>query len=352
MRIAAVRLRAYRLGLTRPWRSHGGTLGHRQGWLLRLDTDRGISGFGECAPWQAFGTEDQDQAGRALQAMEREVVGRDVMAMLSDQEAWRETPAAHAAMETALLDLLARQAGVPLATWLNPSANGPVPVNAVLGALDGQILERCRDALDAGYRVLKVKLGVLPWPEEWAALRALAGRLPPAAVLRLDANGAWSESEFQRILRFLKDLPVESLEEPLRDPDWSAYARLQARCAFPLALDESFSYRSHTDFSRFPVRRLVLKLPRVGGPGTAFGIAGAARKHGVKSVISSLVEGAAGLCAAAQVAAALDNGLAHGLATSSWLSENLGPVPPIEGGALSWRSGPGLGFEPFRELSG
>ncbi|MDQ5877889.1 MAG: o-succinylbenzoate synthase, partial [Pseudomonadota bacterium] len=120
MRITATRLQPYALPLKAEWQSAAGTLSVRSGWLIRLETDSGLIGYGECAPLPSHGSEDPAAAERALNQWAAALPGQWVETALAGLAArtTNATPAASAAVETALLDLLSQQAGIPLAHYL------------------------------------------------------------------------------------------------------------------------------------------------------------------------------------------------------------------------------------------
>jgi L-alanine-DL-glutamate epimerase-like enolase superfamily enzyme len=261
-------------------------------------------------------------------------------------------PAASHAVECALLDLQSRLAGVPLRRWiLRPrggTASDWIEVNGALGPAIQVTGEAMTRALDSGYRVLKVKVGCADPDAEIAHLLDLASRLPPGARLRLDANGAWDLETAQRVITACTDLPVESIEEPLRRPDSEGLARLQALAPFPLALDESLVHWTGREASRpFPVRRAVIKPAALGGVAASLRVAERLGGLGVEIVLTGIVESAAGLWATTQVAAAVGSPLAHGLATGTWLAQDLGPPPMPRMGRLHLPDCPGSGFEQF-----
>jgi L-alanine-DL-glutamate epimerase-like enolase superfamily enzyme len=76
----------------------------------------------------------------------------------------------------------------------------------------------------------------------------------------------------------------------------------------------------------------------------ALSLARRAAAAGMQCVVTSSIDSACGVLAAAHLAAALDNGLAHGLATSSWLTADTGTPPTITNGRLALPDTPGLGF--------
>jgi o-succinylbenzoate synthase len=349
LRITELALAAYELPLRRPWISARGRIGTRRGWLVRIASSDGQTGWGDCAPLQAAGTESEAEARRRLVEGLKGLGGMGVAEALAVLDGWGDSPAARCGVECALLDLLARTAGLPLARWLRAEAPAWVPVNAALGGVDADLPARLRDALAAGFQVLKVKLG-----ESAGALDAvdsLASELPPHARLRLDANGAWEPSRAEVFLERLCRLPVESLEEPLAWPEPETLRALQSRVPWPLALDESLA---RWPLERWlvdpPVRRLVLKPMVLGGLLPALRLAEAARAVGLESVVTTTVDSAAGVRAALHLAAAVGGSVTHGLATSGWLQDDLGVPPPVQDGAMSLGEGNGLGFVPSTRL--
>ncbi|MBI2277118.1 MAG: o-succinylbenzoate synthase [Dechloromonas sp.] len=315
MNIVATDWLPYTLPLKRPWQTSRGSFSERHGRLLHLRTRDGLSGWGDCAPWPAFGIDEVAATGFAE--------------------------------ETAMLDLAAQQAGLPLDAWL--SGNRPLAdlaVNALLGDLsliDEASLER---ALAEGYAVLKIKVGVGLWQDEITRLESLAGRLPVGRKFRLDANAAWDMAEARGFLRACNGLPIEGLEEPLCRPTLDALASLQSAVAFPLAIDESQQLVDRQFFKCPAVHRLILKPARHGGLLASLDIGLRAKAAGIECIVTSSLESACGLLACAHLAAVIAPRSTHGLATADWLTEDTGAPPSISNGRLSLPGTAGLGFIP------
>jgi o-succinylbenzoate synthase len=344
--IERLELRPYRLPLRASWRSARGVFSGRAGWLV-CARSAGRVGYGDCAPLPAAGTETPEQASAALALWRAATEGRTLAAALALVSADRTpAPAARFAVECALLDLAARRARTPLRRLLSLEARDWVPVNATLGALCGVTSPMLRASADAGFGVLKIKVGLEPWETELARLNKLADGLPTGVGLRLDANGAWTADDAARVIEGLNALPVESLEEPLREPEDAVLRRLQSAARFPLGLDESLrSSRGTIDLEALPVRRIVLKPAVLGGLRRSLALARRVRDLGLEVVTTSLIESAAGVWPSLQLAAALGSPLAHGLATSGWLARDLGQPPVACGGRIALPQDPGSGFE-------
>ena len=347
LRIDRFRIRPFDLPLRRDWHSARGGFERRRGWLVCAETD-GAIGFGDCAPIPAAGTEDPESAKSALLNACARAPGRSVGEILEMLDTgYAATPAARFALECALLDLLSRAEGVPLRRLLAADASDVVPVNGILGALATLTAADLQQAAVAGFRVVKLKVGIEKPASEIARLTALAPFVPTDMQLRLDANGAWGYDEACRILDQLAGLPIESLEEPLRIPDPSRLHALQERAGFPLARDESLAgLTADADLGGLGVRRIVIKPAVVGGPRSALDLSRRAATAGLEVVVTGVVESAAGLWPTAQLAAATGSALPHGLATADWLAEDLGVVPRLCGAHLSLSDRPGSGFTP------
>jgi len=360
-----LRLQPYRLPLRQPWRSARGSVSERRGWLVTA-SDGDHAGYGDCAPLPDAGTEPAETARRRLEYWRHRSGHGDAPELLDALAAAipSATPAADNAVETALLDLCARRRGISLRQRLTELSSALVPggrrltpatdkvaVNAMLGAAatvtDGTILAACA----AGFRIIKLKIGLADWTLELSRIEQILARLPRAAALRLDANGAWAPAQARAAIAALSDLDagdgrIESLEEPLRLNDDQLLAGLQDQASFSLALDESLPRRPAAEPNAIPVRRLVLKPAAFGGLRATLDLARRAVAAEREVVLTSLVESAAGLWATAQLAGALASPLAQGLATADWLAVDLGEPPPIVNGRILLTNAAGSGFSP------
>ena len=173
----------------------------------------GCCGYGDCAPLPEAGTETSIAAEKRLSTWLRDHNRSTVETQLAvlERQIPSPTPAADAALETALLDLSARLCGLTLSASLvseqrverardlepKPAlAREPdlksgrdrnrnrdreqalkpglaIEVNAALGAVATLQPEQIGQALAAGFRVLKIKVGVAPIERELEAIQNL-----------------------------------------------------------------------------------------------------------------------------------------------------------------------------------
>lgn len=248
---------------------------------------------------------------------------------------------ARAACEVAVLDLLARRAGVPLARFLGASADA-VATDVTIAA-DGPAWHPATLAA-AGFDRVKVKVGLDPADVD----RVVAiHRADPRQPVRIDANQAWDLAAATRAVEALQraDVPVEFVEQPLPAWDLAGHAELRRRCGVPVVLDESV-------FTVHDLRRAVeqgaadtvnIKLAKCGGLYAGLRIAGEAAAAGLGVMVGSMMESELGVSAAAALAATVAPDQVHDLDAAWWSIDPDGdPGTPYAGGRFRLSPAPGL----------
>jgi len=356
VRIRAARLHPYRLGLRAPLVTAHERLEARAGLLLELIAGDGTAGWGDACPIRGFGMETLERCGEALADLAAATIGHelpgDAAALRACTEACAaDAPGALGALETALTDLSARVAGVSLAEKLGgaPGRRALEISELVVGDAPAQVEASARAAVARGFGTLKLKVAARDWRDDLARLRALREAVPPPTRVRLDANGGWTEAAARERLADLASLDVELIEQPVVASQVDALARLRELGAVPIAADEAVA--SAADVSRVvgsgAADVVVLKPAVLGGPRVAVQAARAALEAGCGVVVTSLIDSAIGVTAAAHVAAALPSGRpADGLATGGLLDADVASGPVVAAGCMRLPDGPGLGLVP------
>ncbi|MFL5845532.1 MAG: mandelate racemase/muconate lactonizing enzyme family protein [Solirubrobacteraceae bacterium] len=307
-----------------------GTLSERELFDVTLEGDDG-AGHGEAAPLEPYDGVPADVVESALRvyataiaALPADTAGPQVL------DACRraaDLPQALAAVDLALWDRAARRAGKPVSALLAEDALDSVVVNATIGALDrGGAADAAAQAVRAGFRCVKVKVGVGDDAGRVAAVRALAG---PDVTLRLDANGAWDVDEAVRMIEALAPAGLELVEEPVHGIE--ALRAVRERVPVRIAMDETAA--EHGALASAAADAVCLKISRCGGISGTLAAAALVRAMGGEVYVASTLDGPLGLAAALHVAAALKVELPCGLAT--------GDLAVVDG-AIAVPSGPGL----------
>jgi o-succinylbenzoate synthase len=359
VRIEAAELRSFGLRLRTPLATALGPISLREGVLLSLRSRGGCIGYGEATPLEAFGTESLAAARRSLEACAPLLEGADLEGP-EDLLGWvagrcPPTPTARAAIDSALHDLAAREAGQSLASWLaakqGRSARPAVAVSALLASRSASALRReARRAVEIGFGTLKLKVGVGPASTDLERVSAVRDEVGPAPRIRVDANGAWSAHEARCRLEALAPLDLEFVEQPVAAGDLLGLAQVRREASVPVAADESAcgeaELRRVLDAEAADV--VMLKPSAIGGISRARAAVELARAAGVEVVPTSFLDGAVGVLGALHLASSLPGHLpACGLATSALLENDLAPAPVPERGWLRIPPAPGLGARPW-----
>jgi glucarate dehydratase len=116
-----------------------------------------------------------------------------------------------------------------------------------------------------GFRVFKLKGGVLPPDVELETMRALADRLGPGCPLRIDPNARWKTETAIRIGQGLKGLPLEYYEDPVSGQE--AMAEVRKATGLPMSTNMCVTRFSHIpDALRLrPIDVLLCDLHYFGG---------------------------------------------------------------------------------------
>jgi o-succinylbenzoate synthase len=329
-----------RLRFRAPLTTAFGTLEERE--LLEVtvrDDGGGLVGRGEAAPLEPYdGVRVEDVRAELEACREALVDGEPLGAVRAACRRRCSLSPALAALDVALWDLEARRAGVPLASLLSERAAARVSVNALISATDrAGASEEAAVAAAAGFRCVKVKVGVGDDAGRLAAVRAAVGT---GVAIRIDANGAWSPEEAVAALRALAPVGIELCEEPVRGAAAIRAVRAALAGAIPLALDESA--REPGALAAGAADAVCLKIAGQGGITDLLRDAATARATGADVYVASTFDGPVGIAAGVHVAAALGVARACGLATLALFADVEDPLPP-RGGAIAVPAAPGLG---------
>lgn len=336
-------VRALEARMRAPVASSRDTVDVRPLALVTLTASDGATGHGESAPLAGYDGVQLDDALAALEDCRAPLAQSDAATpdahreLLAACERAAVLPQALAAIDLALWDLVGRRAGQPVWRLLEGPGDAPaIEVNATIAAADraGAATEAAA-ARAAGYRCLKLKVGLGDDAGRLAAVRATAGR---QMQLRLDANGGWSVQEALTALRMLAPAGIELCEEPASGLE--AVAEVAARTEVPLALDETAAQPGALD-SRV-CTAVCLKIARCGGITGVLDAARRARAAGYEVYLASTHDGPLGIAAALHAAVAIEPDRPCGLATLPLFADRANPLPARHG-RLAPPTGPGLG---------
>ncbi len=317
--IRVVRLVEHRRRLATTKSSAAGSWSERLGLTIVVEDEAGRRGLGEAAPLPAY-SQDGVPAARAElskllgQPLEGLAPNDDAAGALRAASRGLRSPAARMALESALLDLSARQTEKPAWALLRGPDSAPpdaLELSLWVASDIDEALREAHGALERGVRSFKVKLYTLESSDPGVALlEALRTAFGPDVELRADANRSGHLPLDATVAARLEQVGLRYLEEPASELP-------QAGIGIPLGLDETLA-ESRPDFGRAGLAGFVaaiLKPTTLGGIGRALELASEAKRAGLVAVASHALEGPVAYAATAAFALALGPGRpADGLA--------------------------------------
>lgn len=279
--------------------------------LLELTASDGVVGWGEAAPWEVF-TGTAEAALAALDVYLRPVLtGRPVRRVRETMALLDRALVGHAeakvAVETALLDIVGKQAGLSVADLLGGRVRDSIPLSFSIADPDFEAdLERMRAMVPAGNLIYKVKTGVKPHREDLAHLEAMRSEFGDTIDLRLDYNQALQPFGAIKLLRDVDQFAPTFIEQPVPRDNLAAMASFVAALDTPILADEScFDARDLTELVRLKAADAIsVKLMKAGGLLKAQAIMAIADAAGLPGYGGTLWEGGIGLAAGTQLIAA------------------------------------------------
>jgi L-Ala-D/L-Glu epimerase / N-acetyl-D-glutamate racemase len=282
--------------------AHSGARLGRANTLVRLEHD-GLEGLGEASPAHYYG-ENRALVEAALDTW-APLLGDDPFALDAIDArldaALQGHGAARAALDMALHDWIGKRLGLPVWKLLGLDRSR-TPLSCVtLGLASPEEMEQKLGTV-ADFPILKVKLG---GPGDVEQLRRIRTRYK--GVLRADANAAWNAADAVRVLRALEPFDLELVEQPVAREDLDGLRHVREHVGVPIFADESVHRLGDVANLVGRVDGVNLKLMKSGGLRETLRLIHAARAHGLKVMLGSMVESSLALSAAAQLAPLVDH---------------------------------------------
>ena len=158
-----------------------------------------------------------------------------------------------------------------------------------------------RKLRETDFSIYKVKLG---GKNDLEVMRMLRDNTD--AVLRVDANCAWTVREAIELSEKLAELKVEFIEQPLRHDDWGGMEELSKHSALPLIADESCRTPEEVEPCAEVFDGINIKLVKCGGVTPALKMIRLARSLDLRIMGGCMVESSVAISAMAHLAPALD----------------------------------------------
>lgn len=309
-----------------------GVYNTRLSFYLKLTSDEqpDVVGVGECAtlPDLSCDAMPPNEYERKLRTFCDEYERTGVI----DYEAMRAYPSMLFGLETAVAQLNAKGS---LNFFDTPFGRGEegIPINGLvwMGTFK-EMFERLEAKLKAGFRCIKIKIGAIDFDRELQLIRHIRSTFSRNDVeLRVDANGGFTPEEALSRMEALVQYDIHSIEQPIKQHQWTEMARLCAATPLPIGLDEELIGVNERQkkielLDTIRPQYIVLKPSLHGGMAGTEEWIQLARERNISSWITSALESNVGLNAIAQLTASIyGTNIRHaqGLGTGQLFADNI-----------------------------
>lgn len=328
MRINKLTYYPYTLRFKEPFYTSKGKFEFRKGFLIVIEDVERLSGIGEAAPFEEFGSESFETALKILNELKETISTTGLSASFFNDETnlnfWKNYPSVKHGIEQALFHLQCRKKDCSLDKIIKLSSRKVVKINAVVGfAPVDKTLDYIKEKYDKGFRTFKLKAGNENFNEDLNRLSSIRNIFPSEISLRLDANGKWEKDEAKRNLKELEKFNIEYIEQPVKDI--IEFNEVSENSSIPLAADESIRTIEDAEdiINNNYASVLILKPMMLGGLMNTLSIINKGEAAGKKITITSSFDSSIGRTLAAYLASALKEDKAHGLDTGHFFTEDL-----------------------------
>lgn len=270
--------------------------------FVRLVTDSALVGLGCAAPDPAVTGETVEATLAGLSEVASLVEGVDpwrwtaLLVRLEKSLAGR--PAALAALDMALYDLLARKADLPLWKLLG-GYRRRIATSVTIGILPlEETMAVARRQVERGFRFLKLKGGLDPELDA-ERVRSVRAAIGSEVGLRFDANQGYTVEQAARFLAGTRSAGLEVMEQPTPAAELALLGSIDRSSGVAVMADESL--RSLADAFRLVRGGLAemvnIKLMKVGGLRRAGRITSVAVAGGLEVMVGCGDESALGIAA-------------------------------------------------------
>lgn len=331
--ISRVDVRRLHLPLADPYHLSHTTVEAFDTVLVALHSSDGATGWGETTTLTGYSAESITECWEGVTALLSDAPGEATDRLVRRcRDRFPNRPFSRAAVETAVASLGEQ--------WdpVEASIVGIVSASADPDAM----VERAHQQVEAGYDVIKVKIGFDPASDARAVDR-LVNAVPDSVRIRADANQGYSWAAGTEFFDRLTTSGPDLVEQPFEVGQLDRHARLRSRVDCEVMLDEEIGTASDVrQAAEAGAADLVkLKLMKQGGPASTTTLAETAVDMGFDVVLGNGVQSDVGCLAEAQVWTAA--GLTRAGEFNGWRKQQtpvLQNVPAFVDGALVYDDPP------------
>ena len=327
--------------------------------FVKIETDAGITGWGEGTPWGHTYVPAHGPGIRAgIETMASFVLGLDPRRVLDVERAMDLALPGHlyakSPIDMACWDIAGKAAGLPIADLMGGGSRTPRPIASSVGA---KTVEETREVIqryrDRSYVAHSVKIGG-DVERDVARIRDVESIRLPGEIVLYDVNRGWTRQQALRVMQVTEDLKV-MFEQPGETLD--DIAAIRPLHSAPVSVDESLvTLQDAARIARDGLAEVFgIKLNRVGGLTKAARMRDVALAHGIDMFVMATGGSVLADTEALHLAATIPDINCHAVwACQDMLTVDIagGRGPRNKAGHLHLPEEPGLGVEPNEDQLG
>jgi L-alanine-DL-glutamate epimerase-like enolase superfamily enzyme len=308
MKIAQIETRALEMPYTKPLVTATNNFTIARGLLVTVEADGATQGYGYSDLFPRAG-ETPETAEHVIQSvLKAKVVGKELEDLPRIRAEIDRTltghPRAKSALESAMVDALARSYHVPLFVMFGGKFRSEIKVIKMVSVGDSDAMaQEAKQLADEGMS-LKLKVSG-KFENDLPRVAAVRKAVGDNVFIKIDANEAYDAKSAIRLAKALADLGVEIFEQPVPRDQFAALWEVKKHS--PIKIEADQSARSYADVQMMIKNRMVdsvnTGIPKVGSIGEVRKIAELCEANGIRCALSNTAGSMVGDAAAVHLAA-------------------------------------------------
>ncbi len=302
MRITHVSYERLDLKLAVPYTIAYETIAKTTNFILKVETDGKLVGYGCAAPDKIVTGESPDEVERAIKnKIIPYLIGKDPFTyalLLTELKQILEKKSSSLAMvDLALFDLISKKAEVPLYKFLGGYQTS-IATSITIGILSlEETLKHAKEYVDQGFSILKIK-GGSNLEEDVEKMKKLH-EIYPNVTWRFDGNQGYSVVDSIAFVKATAPMGIQIFEQPTMIEAEEHLGEVTSQVAIPVMADESL--KTLTDAFRLAQNERVdminIKLQKVGGIMVGMHINSVAKSANLETMVGCIDECGLGIAA-------------------------------------------------------
>ena len=226
---------------------------NRTAHLVEVETDEGITGWGECFGPGNIALANKFIIEKVIQPIikgenptNKEYIWHKVYNLLRDSGQKGMPIQALSGIDIALWDILSKKANLPLYQLIGGKSNNQIPVYGYGMMLQkkpvDQLIElfqkEAKEIKKKNFKAMKMKIGIGP-KDDLKLVKAVRETVGDDYKLMVDANHAYNLSDALYVGRGLDEMNIYWFEEPVAPEDYEGYNELKQKLKINIAGGEA-----------------------------------------------------------------------------------------------------------------